>query len=78
MTIALTLTRHDPESAARLRADVFRVDLYGQVSNLPVRTHELAPGGSALVHLHTNNVLVVRELPQTGDADPGDDDGGLV
>lgn len=75
MTITVTVTHHEPESAAQLRADVYHVDLYGQVSDQPVRVYELPPGGSAMVHLHRNNVLVVRELPQADDSDPADSDG---
>ena len=76
MTITVTVTHHEPESAAQLRADVYHVDLYGQVSETPVRMHEISPGGSALVHLHRNNVLVVRELPQSDDSDAADNDQG--
>lgn len=75
MTITVTVTHHDHEPAPQLRADVYHVDLYGQVSETPVRMHEISPGGSALVHLHRNNVLVVRELPQADDSDPADSDG---
>lgn len=74
MTITVTVTHHEPESAAQLRADVYHVDLYGQVSETPVRMHEISPGGSAIVHLHRNNVLVVRELPQSDDSDAADND----
>lgn len=74
MTITVTVTHHDPEPAAQLRADVYHVDLYGQVSETPVRMHEISPGGSAIVHLHRNNVLVVRELPQSDDSDADDND----
>lgn len=75
MTICVTVTHHEQESAPQLRADVYHVDRYGQVSDQPARMHEISPGGSALVHLHRNNVLVVRELPQTEDCDPEDSDG---
>lgn len=75
MTITVTVTHHDHDPAPQLRADVYHVDLYGQVSETPVRMHEISPGGSALVHLHRNNVLVVRELPQADDSDPADSDG---
>ena len=74
MTITVTVTHHEPESAAQLRADVYHVDLYGPVSETPVRMHEISPGGSAIVHLHRNNVLVVRELPQSDDSDAADND----
>lgn len=74
MTICVTVTHQEHASTARLRADVYHVDLYGQVSDQPVRMHELAAGGSAIVHLHKNNVLVVRELPQGDDVDAADQD----
>lgn len=71
MSLCVTVTHHEPESAAWLRADVFHVDACGQVDDRPVRSQELPPGGSAIVHLQRGHVLVVRELPQAaaGDAD---------
>ncbi len=74
MTITLTVTHHEAESTAQVRADVYSVSRYGQVSEMPVRMHEISPGGSALVHLHRNNVLVVRELPQSDDSDAAEED----
>lgn len=68
MTFCVTVTHHSGGSAAGLRADVYHINLYGQVDDIPVRTHELPPGGAAIVHLHKNNWLVVRELHQA-DAD---------
>lgn len=71
--ICVTVTHQEPDAPDSVRADVYRVDLYGQVSDMPVRTYEIAPGGTAMVHLQDNNVLVVRELTHARDAEPGDD-----
>lgn len=71
MSLCVTVTHHEPESAAWLRADVYHVDACGQVNDQPVRAHVLPPGGSAIVHLQRAHVLVVCALPQepSGDTD---------
>lgn len=61
MTICVSVTHHAPDSDRELLAEVFTVDPYGQVSNAPVRTHTVASGMTATVHLHAGNVLVVRD-----------------
>lgn len=74
MTMRISVWNHDAEDAQLLRADIFRVDRYGQVSDFPRQSREIGPGVTATIHLARNDVLVVRELPLAEDADPADDD----
>lgn len=61
MTIRVSVTHHEPDSAAALVAEVFHVGPGGEVSSAPVRSTDIAPGVTATMHLHLGNVLVVRE-----------------
>lgn len=62
MTIRISVTHHDAESEKTLAAEVFNVSPGGDVSDFPLRADHIEPGGTAVVHLHAGNVLVVREL----------------
>lgn len=70
MTIRVSVTHHEPESGRPLVAEVFTVDVCGQLLDTPKRTQRIAPGITATVHLHAGNVLVVRE-PLTGEPEHG-------
>lgn len=65
MTIRVSVTHHEPEADAALVAEVFHVGPGGDVSETPLRSSHVAPGATAVVHLHPGNVLVVRELGAT-------------
>lgn len=79
MTVSIAIVHRD-DSPLTLRADLFTVNRYGQVNEIPRQTHEIAPGVSAMIHFALNDVLVVRELPrsdgdvESDDADQGDSD----
>lgn len=72
MTIRISLTHHDADAPEHLRADIHSVSLEGEVSEFPRQTHEIAPGMTHVMHLHRGNVLVLRELHRTGDANAYD------
>lgn len=61
MTIRVSVTHHEPDSDRHLLAEIYNVDVCGQVIDTPARVQRIAPGITATVHLHGGNVLVVRE-----------------
>lgn len=72
MTIRISITHHDPDAPGLLRADIHSVSLEGEVSEFPRQTREIHPGITQCMYLHAGNVLVLRELHRTGDADAHD------
>lgn len=65
MTIRVSVTHHDADSAHDLVAQVFQVDPSGGVIDTPLRSSCIAPGVTATVHLKAGHVLVVREMGET-------------
>lgn len=61
MTIRISVTHHDADSATALVAQVFQPGPAGEISDTPVRAHGVPPGATATVHLHAGDVLVVCE-----------------
>lgn len=74
MTIAVTLSHCQPNADEWLRAELYTVSLEGHVNEHPYQSRQIPPGVTEILHLHRGNVLVVRELHATGDADPADGD----
>lgn len=72
MTARISITHHDHDAEQWLHVDIHSVSLDGEVSPFPRQQREIPPGITEVFHLHQGNVLVLRELHRTGDADAAD------
>ena len=72
MSLTISISHRDRDAEEWLHVDIHSVSLEGEVSEFPKQMREIPPGVTEIMQLHRGNVLVLRELHRTGDADAHD------